>query len=52
MGCSDIISDQELFLLFKKYERKGEFNQIMFIRDMEAAERDSWIAMDLTATVG
>lgn len=39
MGCADIISDQELFVLFRKYERKGEFNQIMFIRDMEAAEQ-------------
>ena len=52
MGCGNLVTDQELFVLFKKYERKGDFNQIVFIRHMEAAERASWKASDLSVSQG
>jgi len=32
-------SDEDLALLFCKYDRSGEFNYYRFCRDMEAAER-------------
>jgi hypothetical protein len=32
-------SDDDLALLFCKYDRNGEFNYLRFCRDMEAAER-------------
>ena len=32
-------SDEDLALLFRKYERHGEFNYFCFCRDMEAAEK-------------
>jgi len=52
MGCAHLVSPEELFILFKRYERKGEFNQLVFIRDMDACEQESWLASNLSVSEG
>lgn len=51
MGCADLVTHDELALLYKRYERAGEFNQLVFLRDMDRMERMSWQSLSLNYEV-
>ena len=39
LGLASLLSTEDLELLFKRYERAGEFNHLVFLRDLDEAEK-------------
>ena len=39
MGLSQLLGDEDFSILFKRYERNGEFNYLVFLRDLDQVEK-------------
>jgi hypothetical protein len=38
LGMGGLLKDEEVAMLMRRYERSGEFNRLVFLRDVDDAE--------------